>query len=68
MLPDYEHRQELSIGVSLNMQGLSDWLFEGRSRPAKKIGHGLFEVFNAGYLPAYEWRRIPSGTVMPGGA
>jgi len=66
--PDYPHRQELSIGLSLNVQGLSDWLFEGRSRPAQKIGHGLFEVFNAGYLPAVEWQRAPSGTVVMGGA
>ena len=65
--PDYPHRQELSIGLSLNVQGLSDWLFEGRSRPAKKIGHGLFEVFNAGYLPAASWQRSPSGTVMMDG-
>jgi hypothetical protein len=68
MLPDYEHRQELSIGFSLNVQGLSDWLFEGRSRAAKKIGHGLFEVFNAGYVPTVQWERRPSGMVMPGGA
>ena len=67
-MPDYLHRQELSVGLSLNVQGLSDWLFEGRSRPAKKIGHGVFEVFNAGYVPAVEWRRIPAGTVMTGGA
>jgi hypothetical protein len=66
--PPYAHHQELSIGVSLNLQGVSDWLFEGRSRPAKKIGHGLFEVFNAGYLPAVMWQRSPSGTVMMGGA
>ena len=66
--PDYKHHQELSIGLSLNVQGLSDWLFEGRSRPAKKIGHGLFEVFNAGYLPAVQWQNSPSGTVMMGGA
>jgi hypothetical protein len=68
MLPDYEHKQELSVGVSLNMQGLCDWLFEGRSRPAYKIGHGLFEVFNVGYLPAKMWRSSPTGQVMPGGA
>jgi hypothetical protein len=67
-LPDYVHRQELSIGVSLNMQGLSDWLFERRSRAAKKIGHGLFEVFNVGYLPAYQWTNVANGPVMPGGA
>jgi len=66
--PPNGHRQELSIGVSLNVQGLSDWLFEGRSRPAKKIGHALFEVFNAGYLPAVMWQRSPTGTVMMGGA
>jgi hypothetical protein len=66
--PDYEHRQELSIGVSLNLQGLSDWLLGGRSRPAQKIGHGVFEVFNAGYVPVVEWRRIPNGMVMTDGA
>jgi len=66
--PDYKHRQELSIGLSLNVQGLSDWLFEGRSRPARKIGHGLFEMFNAGYIPAASWQKSPSGTVMMGGA
>jgi hypothetical protein len=68
MEPDYKHRQELSIGVSLNLQGLSDWLFERRSRPAFKIGHGLFEVFSGGYLPAVQWERSPTGAVMPGGA
>ena len=66
--PDYKHRQELSIGLSLNVQGLSDWLFEGRSRPGKKIGHGMFEVFNVGYVPLLEWQKVPSGTVMMGGA
>jgi Predicted periplasmic lipoprotein (DUF2279) len=66
--PDYQHRQELSIGVSLNLQGVADWLFEGRSRPAQKIGHGLFEVFNAGYVPALELRMYPAGVVMTGGA
>lgn len=66
--PDYPRRQELSVGVSLNLQGLSDWLFERRSRPAYKIGHGLFEVFNGGYLPAMKWERRPNGAVMMGGA
>jgi Predicted periplasmic lipoprotein (DUF2279) len=67
-MPDYPHRQELSIGVSLNLQGVSDWLFDGRSRAAKKIGHGLFEVFNLGYLPAKQWTNVADGPVMPGGA
>jgi hypothetical protein len=66
--PDYVHRQELSIGVSLNVQGLSNWLFDGRSRAAKKIGHGLFEVFNVGYVPAKQWTKVADGPVMPGGA
>jgi hypothetical protein len=65
--PDYLHRQELSIGVSLNVQGLSDWLFERRSPAARKIGHGLFEVFNLGYLPAMQWTNVANGPVMPGG-
>ncbi len=66
--PDYKHRQELSIGFSLNLQGLSDWLFEKRSRTAKKIGHGVFEVFNLGYVPALEWQNFAHGTVKAGGA
>lgn len=57
---EYAHRQELSIGFSLNLQGVSDWLFDGRSRPAKKIGHGVFEIFNGGYVPAVEWQLVPA--------
>ena len=67
-LPDYQHRQEISIGVSLNMQGVLDYLLDGRSKPAKKIGHGVFEVFNAGYIPLLEYRNIPGGPVAMGGA
>ena len=62
------HHQEISFGLSLNVQGLADWLVEGRSRPAKKIGHALFEMFNAGYVPVNTWQRTPSGTVLMGGA
>lgn len=66
--PPYDHHQKLSFGVSLNMQGLSDWLFEKRSRPAYKMGHGLFEMFNVGYLPVETWTRTPTGQVAAGGA
>ena len=68
--PDYKHHQELSIGLSLNLQGLSDWLFEGRSRPARTIGHGMFEVFNApfGFVPVLQDSRTPTGMVSSGGA
>jgi hypothetical protein len=67
-LPPYQHHQEISFGVSLNLQGLSDWLFESRSRPAYKIGHALFEVFNEGYLPVNTFTRTPTGNVASGGA
>jgi Predicted periplasmic lipoprotein (DUF2279) len=66
--PVNQHHQELSFGVSLNLQGVSDWLFDGRSKPARKIGHAMFEVFNAGYLPIYLHRTTPTGTVSAGGA
>jgi predicted lipoprotein DUF2279 len=70
MLPDYEHHQNLYLGVSLNAQGLFDWLFDGRSRMAGKLSHGLFEVFNLPYtsVPVLEHSRSPTGVVMPGGA
>jgi hypothetical protein len=66
--PVYRHHQELSFGVSLNLQGVADWLLDGRSRAAKKIGHATFEVFNLGYVPAILYRTTPSGQVQPGGA
>ncbi len=70
MLPDYEHHQNLYLGVSLNAQGLFDWLFRGRSEPARKITRGLFEVFNAPFtfVPVLQESRSPTGAVMQGGA
>jgi hypothetical protein len=70
MLPDYQHHQNLYLGVSLNAQGLFDWLLGGRAEPARKITHGLFEVFNApfAFVPVLDESRSPTGTVMPGGA
>ncbi|MEO8704055.1 MAG: DUF2279 domain-containing protein [Kofleriaceae bacterium] len=47
--PDFDHHQKLFLGVTLNAQGVFDYLFEGRSKPARKISHGLFEMFNAPY-------------------
>jgi predicted lipoprotein DUF2279 len=42
--------QELMFGITLNAQGLFDYLLEGRSskpaRVTRKMTHGLFEVFN----------------------
>jgi hypothetical protein len=70
MLPDYAHHQNLYLGVSLNAQGLLDWLFDGRSATARKLSHGLFEVFNVPFtfVPVLEQSRSPTGTVMGGGA
>jgi hypothetical protein len=70
MLPDYDHHQNMYLGVSLNAQGLFDWLLDGRSEPARKLTHGFFEVFNAPYtfVPVLENSRTPTGTVAAGGA
>lgn len=45
-LPPDQHHQNLYLGVSLNAQGLFDWMFERRSRPARTLTHAAFEVFN----------------------
>ncbi len=37
------------VGISLNAQGLFDYLLRGRSEPLRKITHGAFEVFNLPY-------------------
>lgn len=61
----YAERQNLYVGVSLNAQGVFDWLFgtKVRSAPAKKIAHGLFEMFNAPftYVPVKTWSRAGMG-------
>jgi hypothetical protein len=69
MLPDYEHHQNLYLGISLNAQGLFDWLLDSRST-TRKLSHGFFEVFNlpSTFVPVLEESRSPTGTVMPGGA
>lgn len=75
-LPDYDHHQNLFIGVSLNAQGLFDYLLEGRSshgaRATKKLAHGLFEMFNlpytAGPIPGLQLTDTPTGIVNTGGA
>jgi hypothetical protein len=68
--PKYRESKHAYIGVSVNAQGFFDWLFEGRSRPARKITHGLFEVFNLpyGFVPVVDRETLPNGMVDPGGA
>jgi Predicted periplasmic lipoprotein (DUF2279) len=67
--PDFDHHQKLFLGVTLNAQGIFDYLFEGRSKPAKKITHGVFEIFNIPYttLPVLDTTRS-SLITDPGGA
>jgi hypothetical protein len=59
--------QQMFIGVSLNAQGVLDYLLNGKAR---KVTHGLFEVFNLPFtsLPLLEHDHSPTGTVMGGGA
>ena len=45
-MPDYVKTQSTFIGLSLNAQGLFDYLLRGRSEPARKIFHGAFEVWS----------------------
>ena len=45
----YERSQASFIGLSLNAQGLFDYLLRGRSEPLRKFTHGAFEVFNLPY-------------------
>jgi hypothetical protein len=70
MLPEYEHHQNLYLGISLNAQGLFDWMLDGRSTIGRKLTHGLFEVLNPPFmfLPVLENSRTPTGVVSPGGA
>lgn len=59
----YTERQNLYIGVSLNAQGVLDYFLGGRSEPARKVGHALFEMFNAPetFVPVKKWSRTGMG-------
>ncbi len=62
-LPAADHHQNWFIGVSLNAQGVLDWLLEGgRNERARKVLHGISEVFNVPYTsaPIYTYVRTPS--------
>ena len=63
-------RQERFIGLSLNAQGMFDYLLGEKHTTARKITHGLFEVFNLPFtsLPIVEHDHSPTGMVMGGGA
>lgn len=62
---DYPKSQSTFIGLSLNAQGLFDYVLTGRSVAAKKILHGTFEVWSLPYttLPAATRTVRPVGEV-----
>ncbi|MBA3456106.1 MAG: DUF2279 domain-containing protein [Deltaproteobacteria bacterium] len=64
-MPDYAKSQTTFIGLSLNAQGLFDYLLRGRSEPARKILHGTFEVWSLPYttLPLASRSVAPIGDV-----
>jgi len=66
----YRESQRMFIGLSLNAQGVFDYLLEGRSRAGKKITHGFFEMFNVPFtsLPVLERVQHPNGPADGGGA
>ena len=67
---DYPRRQTLFLGVTLNAQGVFDRLLDRRAPRARKITHGLFEVFNLPYttLPVLDGTRRPAGPIDMDGA
>lgn len=62
---DYPKHQSTFIGLSLNAQGLFDYLLAGRSEGLRKVTHGAFEVFSLPYstLQLGENRVVPTGFV-----
>jgi hypothetical protein len=64
------HRQTLFLGLTLNAQGVFDRLLDRRAPRARKVMHGLFEVFNlpGTTLPVLDRTRRPRGPVAMDGA
>lgn len=62
---DYPKHQSTFIGLSLNAQGVFDYLLGGRSEGLRKVTHGTFEVFSLPYstLQLGEHRVVPTGFV-----
>ncbi|MCX5742298.1 MAG: DUF2279 domain-containing protein [Proteobacteria bacterium] len=66
----YEERQNLYFGVSLNAQGVFDYLFARRAPGLAKVTHAVFEMFNVPFtfVPAYAGGRTAAGMSDQGGA
>ena len=62
-LPPSDHHQNMFLGVSLNAQGVFDWLLEGRGHEKiRKLTHATFEVFNLPFTggPILQYTRTPA--------
>jgi len=66
-MPDYEMTQSMFLGVTLNAQGVFDYLLDERAPRVRKFTHGLFELFSVPYttLPVVENTRSPNGPIPP---
>ena len=64
-MPDFPKRQTMFAGVSLNVQGLGDYLLHRRAPTAAKVVHAITEVFSIPYtvVRAVDTTRRPGGTV-----
>jgi hypothetical protein len=73
-VPMVSPHQDVFIGISLNAQGLFDYLLEGKpsavARRTRKVTHGLFEVFNVPFssAPLLQYEKTPTGPIASGGA
>lgn len=69
-MPDYDKRQRLFLGITLNGQGVFDDLLRGRHEGLRKAAHATFEVFNVPFttVPLVEQIRTPTGDVPNDGA
>lgn len=67
-IEEIDRRQRLFLGVSLNAQGVFDWMLGGGR--TRKVLHGVFEVFSlpGTTLPIFEGTRRPEGPVEMDGA
>lgn len=62
---DYAKSRSTFLGLSLNAQGLFDYLLRGRAEGLRKVTHGMFEVFSlpASTLPVLDRTAVPGGMV-----
>ncbi|HLL21392.1 MAG TPA: DUF2279 domain-containing protein [Kofleriaceae bacterium] len=58
---DFDKERNLFVGLSLNAQGLFDWVLRGRSEGWRKVTHGTFEVFSIPYTTL----RVGERTAVP---